>query len=110
MIEFHSLDPRVQLADAVGLIPSFLSEHDPRGAVEQLNERYAHGGGWRDSKVGEGGWRMIDGGKVMKFPGDPPIHALAQAKLHERELVIVYESGWTAVVQDDASFRFARLD
>jgi len=30
----------------LGLLPSFFIKDDPRPAVDQLNERYAHGGGF----------------------------------------------------------------
>lgn len=33
--------------EMLGLIPSFLSESDPRPAREQFDENYQHGGGWR---------------------------------------------------------------
>ena len=33
--------------DDLGLLPSMLSEHDPRPAREQFDARYGHGGGWR---------------------------------------------------------------
>ena len=101
------LDPRVAIADAVGLLPLFVSDTDPRGAREQFETNYI--GGWRDSKVGKGGFSMIDDGKLLPYPGDLPLHALAQATLRD-ETIIVYQSAYVAVVQKDGSFRVSRLD
>lgn len=114
MIDFRILDARVT-PEHLGFIPDFMSEHDPRGAVEQIDANYQHGGGWTDMRVGEGGWRLIDGGRVIKYPGDTPMHAYAVAHLHKRgegtgELIYIYESAFVCVIQPDGSARVARID
>lgn len=114
MIYFRILDARAT-HEHLGFIPEFLSEQDPRSAVEQIDANYQHGGGWRDMRVGDGGWRLIDGGRVIKYPGDMPLHALAGAKLHatadsKGELIYIYESAFVAVIQPDGSARVARID
>ena len=101
------LDPRVRLENAVGLLPEFLSELDERGACEQFDANYC--GGWRDSRVGDSGFRTFDNFGKLLYPGDPPLHALAQATLRD-ETIIVYQSAYVAVVQKDGSFRASRLD
>jgi len=115
MLRFTKLDPRVT-AEHLGMIPDFLDNEDPRGAVEQINERYAHGGGWFDLKVGNGGFVLNAGGE-LKYPGDPRMRPYAEAMLHachtpehKGERILIYESGFVAVVQGDNSFRVARLD
>lgn len=113
MLTFMFLDARVT-PDHIGFIPAFLTELDPRPAVEQINERYAHGGGWFDLKVGERGFRAMDDYRVLKYPQDPPLQAYAEATLHlgtdKPERIVIYESGFVAVIQSDGSFRVARLD
>lgn len=101
------LDPRVSIEDAVGLLPALLSDADNRSAVDQFAANYI--GGWMDSKVGERGFTAFDDFTKLHWPGDPPLHALALTRLRA-ERIIVYESAYVAVIQDDGSFRVARLD
>lgn len=114
---WKSLDPCIALMDAIGFIPEFLSEADPRGAVEQFKSNYC--GGWHDMAVGEGGFTAFDDFRKLKYPGDPPLHALAETTLHggvwadkdrRPERIIVYESAFAAVIAEDGSFRVSRLD
>lgn len=65
---------------------------DPQQVVERAAEAGltgvviigfdAHGGGWFDLKVGERGFRAFDNFTKLHFPGDPPLHAYAEATLH----------------------------
>lgn len=108
------------LDDATGLIPEFFIDRDPRPAIEQINERYAHGGGWFDLAVGEGKFTMTEDG-TLQYPEDPDLPALAEAWLHadenkvypdgvERERIIVHAGAFVSVHQPDGSFRVGRLD
>lgn len=114
---WKSLDPRVSLENAIGMLPDFLSESDPRGACEQFEANYC--GGWSDMTVGDRGFRQQDNFKLLKYPGDPVLHALAECTLHgglyaskdvRPERIVVYESAFVAVVAEDGSFRVSRLD
>jgi hypothetical protein len=120
MLDLIRLDPRATM-DHAGFIPHFLSELDPRPAVEQINERYAHGGGWHDLTVGERGFRLMGGNPgMLKYPGDPPMHPLWEGYLHRvgttgddawtGERIVIYEHAFVAIIQADGSFRVARLD
>lgn len=117
MLHFKSLDPRYSLDDAVGLIPMFLVESDPRPAAEQIAERYC--GGWFDLKVGPKGFRIIGEDELLLYPGDPPLRRLAEATLHGEEAtfgnlpmerIVVYQSAFVVIHQTDGSFRVSRLD
>jgi hypothetical protein len=88
----------------LGFIPSMLSASDPRPAREQLNAAYGHGGGW-DPFVG---FEMNPDGS-LHYPGDPPVLALAEAKLRD-ETIRFYEYEWVAVIQPDGSFEVCRMD
>jgi hypothetical protein len=90
--------------EAVGIIPHFLEEEDPRPVREQFNERYAHGGGWRPLT----GHKMDEDGAI-KYPGDPRMNPLAAIQLRD-ETILVYEYGWVAIVQLDGSYEVARMD
>lgn len=117
MLEFKLLDARYDLEAAVGLLPDFLSEADPRNAAEQFEANYC--GGWHDMKVGDKGFRIVGLDELLLYPGDPPLHRLAEATLHGEEAtfgnlpmerIVVYESAFVVIHQQDGSFRVSRLD
>lgn len=93
----------------VGLIPEnilrFANEQDD--AVKQLTDSYVYGGNR---------WHDIDGFKLnddnsLKYPGDPKLLPRAQFRLGPKnELVVVYDSAFIAVIQEDRSFRVTRMD
>lgn len=86
-----------------GLLPQMLSEGNPADAVTQLNDAYAHGGGWHDFK----GFTLTKRG--LEYPDDPPMKELARTKLRDED-VVLYEYDWVAVIQPDGSYRIARMD
>lgn len=102
MIDFKMFvdgDPR----DLLGYIPLWLSEHNLKTAVEQLDAGYCYGGGWRDFH----GFEMTDEGLV--YPGDRPMRLIGEARLRE-EIIRIYEMAWVAVIQPDGSFVVSRMD
>lgn len=102
MIKFEPKHPRVT-NDMLGLLPYFLFESDPRPAREQLDDRYAHGGGWSPFR----GFTMTS--TALEYPGDPPMLLLAEAWLRD-ETLRFYEGEWLAVVQPDGSYEVSRVD
>jgi hypothetical protein len=120
MIQFHKLPAcdryyvQPSLINAVGFIPTFLSESDPRPAREQFASNYLDG--WRPTSVGfklrpgptPG---LLDGDNIPKlcYPGDPDLPPLAYALLRE-EMIIVYPSAWVMVLQADSSHEIVRMD
>jgi hypothetical protein len=106
-IELELLHPKVR-PEVFGIIPEFLDLTDPRPAREQFNEHYAHGGGWRPMK----GWKLMDDNSIW-YPSeedsDPPCVPLAQVKFR-KELIVLYEHAWVAVIQPDRSFEVCRMD
>jgi hypothetical protein len=95
-------------AAALGLLPDFLSAHDPRGAVAQLNGAYAHGGGWQPLK----GFTLLGSGSddfALQYPGDPPMRLIGWTMLRG-EFVGVFQGEWVAVVQPDGDFEVCRMD
>ena len=107
------LSPAFDQNDAVamlGYIPDFLFESDARPAGVQINERYAHGGGWHPIA---GPWPRAPGPQLI-FPPDPPApqvvyRMVAWTQLRE-ERIMVYEHSWVAIVQPDDTYEIARLD
>lgn len=102
MIEFTRVRPC-----NLGFLPEFCSDHNPKGAVEQIAKAYAHGGGWNDFT----GFRLekVKDQWQLAYPGDPPMKQLASAKLRD-ETIVLFEYDWVAVIQPDESFRVARID
>lgn len=116
MITFHKLpacDRYYQppsLINAVGFIPMFLSESDPRPAREQFGDNYVDG--WRPTSVGFklSAWdRAAEDFPSLVYPGDPPLPPLAYARLRD-ELIVVYPSAWVMVIQADGSHEIVRMD
>lgn len=101
----HMLRNHCTAADVLGAIPSFLSDEDPRGAVEQIDVAYKCFGGWRDSK----GWTLDYAEGRAKYPGDPPRILIAETHLRD-ELILFFNGAYIAVMQPDGSFRMARID
>jgi len=94
--------------DALGLIPAFLNESDPRPAREQLDSNYGHGGGWTPIP----GFSMRPDG-TMTYPGDPPLPVLAETILHKdgkKEIIRFYHYSWVSITQTDGSFEVCRMD
>ena len=90
---------------SLGFLPDILLASDKRSIREQLEDRYAHGGGWRPIE----GMRM---GKdyVMHFPGDAPFRPAACCSFGD-ELVIFYPNcSLLCVMQRDGNFEVTRVD
>src|SRR5690606_27046085 len=91
--------------ELIGLIPASIFESDPRSAAEQLDERYALGGGLRPLSGGA----QEPGAFAHSYPGAAALHPVAGAWLRE-ERIFVYPDAWVAIVQADGSFEVARMD
>lgn len=102
-VEWEMLHPRMTRAH-LGLLPEMLDDQDPRSAREQLNEAYAHGGGWDPFN----GFRLTDK-NGLAYPGDPTLKPIAQAKFRN-ELIVFYDCAWVAIIQPDRSFEVCRMD
>jgi len=103
-VQLILLDHRATI-DQVGFIPSFLDEDDPRPAAQQLDANYQHGGGWRPQK----GFTYNPKTGALHYPGDPPFTPIALLVLR-KELILIYQYGYVAVVQPDGSFEACRMD
>jgi len=104
MIQFVALHKQAT-ADHLGLLPSFLDAENPQTAKEQLHQNYQHGGGWSPFV----GHTLDRDNLSLHYPGDPPLRALACAKLR-KELIVVYEASWVAIIQPDGSYEVCRMD
>jgi hypothetical protein len=100
-----AFDPRFT-PNHLGYLPEILRADDPRPVKAQLEDRYAHGGGWRPIK----GFALDPDSLVLAFPEDPPYRPAAACHLG-KELVIFYpQCQLLCVVQRDGAWEVTRVD
>ncbi len=109
MSTWEVLEHRITADAVLGLLPEIIQNDDPRSAIDQINERYAHGGGWNEFH----GFTMRNG--ALCYPEDPPYRPVAQIQLSETPLrkterVVLYAHAWVAIILPDDSYRVARMD
>lgn len=102
-MNWEMLHPKMTI-DHLGFLPGFLSEDDSRSASEQINENYAHGGGWSPLP----GWKLL-GDYRIQYPGDPVLEPLAKAKLRD-EVIVFYDHDILGIFGPDGSFQASRVD
>ena len=94
--------------EALGYVPHFLNEDDPRPAVEQIDSNYAHGGGWHDfegfdvQQDEKGRYRIF-------YPGDHTYQEQARI-LFRDEVIVAFSYAWFLVATPGKTPRIARLD
>lgn len=96
--------------NVVGLLPLILLDSDSRPAKDQLNDRYAHGGGYRPTLSDS--WQLgVEGGAyVLYYPEDPPFHEQARIKLPCGETCVLFDASFMTIIQKDLSFVVTRVD
>jgi hypothetical protein len=101
------LDPRVT-PEVVGFLPLILQRNDERKVAQQIELRYAHGGGFDPMK----GYKIADRQRMtLKYPGDPVQSPLAKMDFPlSRETVYLYDCGIVLILQADGSFEVTRMD
>lgn len=103
-LHWEMLHPKMTMAH-LGLLPSFINPRDGRGAIEQLDSNYQHGGGWTNIP----GFMLDTKTFIMQYPGDPPFEPLAKATLRD-ETILFYDHALVGVLQKDGSFQVSRID
>lgn len=100
MLHFSPLAP-------AGYLPLMLDERDPRSVQEQLNESYAHGGGWNRFS---GFVLSKRGGKyALAYPGDPLMLEVSRAQFQD-QLLVLFQYSWLAIIENDELIDVARVD
>lgn len=106
MKTFQFIDHRAT-NDHLGFIPTFLSENDPRSAIQQLDSAYTHGGGWRPIP----GFVYDENSNLLEYPGDPPLSILAFTILHKHEIVMIAPYAIVCVLDTKTGkYEVARMD
>lgn len=100
--------------DYLGMLPDIFRAYDPRPAREQIEDRYAHGGGFL---VAPGDWTMTygrDAGEIpwaeLHFPGDPPLKEIARLELSATETLVLFDCAFVAIVGPMLDFVVVRMD
>ena len=101
--EWSSMQPGVHI-DFLGYVPGMISDDDPRGAKEQIQENYPFGG-WQPFN----GFSLDPVTMEIKYPSDPPLKPLFKRQLRD-ELILLYKYAWIAVISPDGSFEVSRID
>lgn len=99
------LPDHIAMTDVLGFIPDFLDDEDPRGAREQIDAGYQHGGGWRQYTH----FALNPETLSLTYPGDPVMMPLVVTKLRD-EVIAVYQHGWTMILSPGGEYTVARLD
>lgn len=93
----------------IGFLDRIFLKGDKRTAKEQMNDRYAHGGGFYTNDDWATKFRVLRSGAI-KYPGDQALYPVATTKLDSGETVIVYDGAFVRIVQEDGSYVITRMD
>ena len=89
--------------DDWGFIPSFLSENNPKTAIQQLND--GQPGGQNKFE----GFKFDPERKLLTYPGDPPMKVMSE--LHfKNDIIMLFPHAWILVLQPDGKWEVARCD
>jgi hypothetical protein len=97
------LDPTLR---SLGFLPDIVMAEDKRPVKEQLEDRYAHGGGFRPIK----GFKLNPKTLVLRFPGDDPFKPGATAKINDETVVFYPYCSLLMILQRDGKFEVTRVD
>ncbi len=96
----------------LGMLPHIFSEHDPRPAAEQAEDKYSYGGGWTPFE----GFRVAYTDHqckevaALRYPGDRDLRVLAWTTLRD-EQIYLFECSWVAIINSTTeSCEISRMD
>ena len=104
MLIFDNMDFAI-----VGFLPEFASPDDPRRLQEQVNEAYAHGGGWNSFDGFELRCHMASGRFSLVYPGDPPMQERARARFRN-QIIVLFDMSWVGIIENMKLIDVARID
>jgi hypothetical protein len=100
-----ALDARFR-PEHLGFLPDILLHDDQRSVKDQLEDRYAHGGGWRPIE----GLKLNRKTMVMRYPGDPPYKPAAFTTIGKEIVVFYPQCSLLTIIQPDGSYEVTRVD
>jgi hypothetical protein len=93
-------------AEDLGFLWDILMSEDKRPVREQLNERYAHGGGYRPFK----GFTLDRMTMTMRYPGDPLFKPSAMTTIGDEQVFFYPQGQWLLILQPNGDFDVTRVD
>lgn len=92
--------------DVLGLLPEIITDKDSRPVREQIEDRYAHGGGWKPME----GFTFDPMSATLTYKDGEQMLALAYAAVRN-EVVVLYESAILLVFnRTDNTYDVIRID
>lgn len=88
-----------------GWLPVIFQLGDPRPAKEQIEERYAHGGGWSPNEK----FATLPDGRIQ-YPEDDPLAPMFWTQIDSGETLILFEGSWLRILRPDATSDIVRMD
>ena len=103
--------------DALGYVPAFVNNIDPRPIKEQIEERYQYFTSWKQMAILDGEHSNAEPGDVVfnaktlafEYPGDPAMRATAKFE-HNGERIYAYQYGVFVVIDAQGDAWYTRLD
>ena len=90
----------------LGFLPDILLAEDKRPVKAQLEDRYAHGGGFRLIK----GMRLDRRDMTMRYPGDPIYRPAAWAQIGAEKVYFYPLCSLLLILQPDRTWEVTRVD
>lgn len=91
----------------LGYIPQMISAADERPLAAQINDSYAHGGGWSPML---GKWKLDPDALTIRYPGDPAYKPIASTMIRD-EMIVVYPDAWVCIINTKTlAFEVSRMD
>lgn len=103
--------------EELGYLPEIISCSDPRPVVDQVNDRYAHGGGWYPMKPKK--WILDRESMTLTYPVSEDEAAYCEPEVYEPyartrvlsgEMVYVYAHSWVLIDRGGDDWEVSRMD
>jgi len=99
------LDPQFH-PDDLGHLCDIILPDDERPVKDQLNDRYAHGGGYSPLP----GFKLDRMTMSIRWPGDPPLRPSAMTMIGAEKVFYYHYGCWLLILQPDESYEVTRVD
>jgi len=96
-------------SDRVGFLGLIFLHGDPRPAVDQINDRYAHVPGFYTNDDWAKNFKLLPNGN-LKYPGDEPFEPVGFTTLDSGEVVTIYDGAFVRITQPNGSYVITRMD
>ena len=88
----------------LSVLATIITDDDPRPLNEQIQDKYAHGGGYLACK----GFTLDFDRLALLYSGDPALRPLAHTTVRNERFVL-FEADFCAIIQPDNSYDIVRM-